>query len=120
MKKCLIITTLCLILSTPAFASDGPLSHPKCVGEVTSSQGRDTRHLHEHCYEDKDTQTSEKNADALKLGLKADAPNLIRLTENSTIGVEGGKDMRHTSSSEGWFGFLKFTWTGTLFDRTKD
>jgi hypothetical protein len=53
------------------------------------------------------------------LGIKADAPNLVSLSENWKLGVEGGKDLNGSSVEDGWFGFLKVTFTGTLFDAQK-
>jgi hypothetical protein len=55
-----------------------------------------------------------KSAEDLVFGAKADAPNLILLPYNFSLGVEGGKDLLGTSLSEGWFVFGKVTWNGTL------
>ena len=58
-------------------------------------------------------------------GATIDAPNLIRLTTNLTLGLEGGKDLytnpfRSNSAwledDKGFFGYFKITYTGTLFN----
>lgn len=62
------------------------------------------------------------------LGAKFDAPNLIRFTDNLTLGIEGGKDLYTNIFQEtgywveddkGYFGYIKVTWTGTLKDFRK-
>ena len=62
---------------------------------------------------------NEKLATDTVVGAKADAPNLIKLAKNWTLGVEGGKDLLNTTPDEGWFIFGKITFSGTLFDLTK-
>lgn len=61
-------------------------------------------------------------------GVKVDAPNLVRVTENTTIGVEAGKDLATdigyndfdwNEADKGYFGYVKVTWSGNLFDFTK-
>lgn len=65
---------------------------------------------------DTDTRIDNKNNDDAILGLKADAPNLINLTNNSSIGLEASKDLNRTSAKEGWAAYLKYTWEGSLLD----
>jgi len=57
-----------------------------------------------------------KPIDEIVFGAKADAPNLLRLSENWTIGAEASKDLRRTASDEGWEVFGKLTYTGSIFD----
>lgn len=62
-------------------------------------------------------------------GAKIDAPNLVRFTENLTLGLEGGKDIWQNvgypdeknlfEDDLGYFGYVKMTYTGTLFDLSK-
>jgi hypothetical protein len=41
-----------------------------CVGKsITDEAGKDYRHLHEHCYEDKDTNTHAKRKNPVGVGL---------------------------------------------------
>ena len=60
------------------------------------------------------------NGEWRELGAKADAPNLIRLTDNLTIGVEAFKDTYYTNSKEGWGGYAKIVWTQSVLDFLKD
>ena len=61
-------------------------------------------------------------------GVKVDAPNLVKVTKNTTIGVEAGKDLATdigyndfdwNEADKGYFGYVKVTWVGNLFDFTK-
>ena len=52
-------------------------------------------------------------------GAKLDFPNLIQLTENSSLGIEGSKDLYQTDSREGWAGYLKFTSKFSFVDLRK-
>jgi len=54
-----------------------------------------------------------------EIGVKADAPYLVKVKEDWFIGVEGGKDLEDADINEGWFAFLKVTFTGTIFDFSK-
>lgn len=54
-----------------------------------------------------------------EFGAKADAPFLVELTDNLYVGFEGGKDLYRTDADEGWFGYGKVTYTGTLFSFKK-
>jgi hypothetical protein len=62
---------------------------------------------------------SYEQAGKTQIGAKIDAPNLIRLTDNWTIGVEGSKDLYLTDGREGWQVYGKATYTGTWFDFRK-
>jgi len=56
-----------------------------------------------------------KPYDDLVLGAKFDAPNLIQITDNLTIGIEGSKDLLYTNAKEGWTAYGKLTYHGCLF-----
>ena len=60
-----------------------------------------------------------KHLDDWILGAKFDAPNIIRLNQNWTIGAEVFKDFLQTDINQGWGAFGKVTWTGTFFDFSK-
>lgn len=60
-----------------------------------------------------------REGQARELGAKFDAPNLIRLTDNLTIGAEAFKDTYYTRAEEGWGGFIKLTFSPTLLDFSK-
>ena len=113
MKKLALILAI-LIIPTLASAATYPIKY----------FDKDSHYKHDHDayrYTEVDIpDTNAKDQSDDVLGLKADAPNLVRLTKNTTIGVEAGKDLNKTSAKEGWFGFLKVTWTGTFFDFSKD
>lgn len=58
------------------------------------------------------------------VGVKLDMPNLIRFSKNWTLGLEGGKDLYSDvftdqgywlEDDKGYFGYLKITYSGTLF-----
>jgi len=59
-------------------------------------------------------------------GVKVDAPNLIQLTKNTTLGIEGGKDIMkdvfrndtrdYFESDKGYFAYLKVTYWGCLLN----
>lgn len=101
----------CLILSLfvlPTFADE--TSQPNW-DNPTSYKERVYPHTHSA-----DIIDPGKSDDDIVLGLKADAPNLVRLSELWTLGLEGGKDMDHTNLDEGWFAFAKVTFSGSLLD----
>lgn len=58
-------------------------------------------------------------------GGKADAPRLVKITKDLTIGVEGGKELAngffssYLEDDKGYFGYIKVTYWGSLFDLTK-
>jgi len=60
--------------------------------------------------------TGAKDAADWAIGAKADAPNLIRLTDNLHIGGEVTKDLHHTSADEGWGVYAKVTYTGCFIN----
>jgi len=116
MKKLLLIS-LCFVLCLPLTAYAGG-SYDPCDSDYKSK-------IYNECSPhtvdtDTDTHRNDKSSTDLKTGVKLDAPNIIRLTKNTTLGVEGGKDLLGTNRNEGWFVFGKITWTGTFFDFTKD
>lgn len=126
MKKAILIAMIAVFALTvgtfPVFAGEaketsGATWETPHEGFTEWLNNNEIDHTHE--YEDKDTHKDQKSAEDLKAGVKADAPNVIRLTKNTTIGVEGGKDLVKTNAKEGWFVFGKVTWTGTLFDFSK-
>lgn len=63
-------------------------------------------------------------------GVKIDAPNLVQISDNWTLGAEGGKDViknvfydsddRYFEADKGYFAYVKVTYSGTLFDFRKD
>ena len=65
-------------------------------------------------------------------GAKVDAPNLIRFTDNLTLGLEGGKDIAtdvfykagegvsYYEADRGYFAYAKITYTGSLFSFNKN
>lgn len=55
----------------------------------------------------------------VQAGPMADAPNLVKISDNWYLGFEGGKDEVYTNTSKGWFGYAKVTYTGTLLDFSK-
>lgn len=61
-------------------------------------------------------------------GIMFDAPYLIRFTKNWTLGLEGGKEIylnafqdsaTWVEDDKGFFGFIKITYSGTLFSFAK-
>lgn len=63
----------------------------------------------------------------MDVGAKIDAPNLIRITKDITVGIEASKgmladvfnDRYYFEDDKGFQGFIKITWTGTLFSFVK-
>lgn|SRR3990167_1685435 len=55
-----------------------------------------------------------------EFGAKLDAPNLVRINDDWTIGTEGGKDLWRTDVNEGWFVYGKITYSGTLINLKKE
>ena len=59
-------------------------------------------------------------------GIKVDAPNLIQLSEKTTLGIEGGKNIMkdvfrndtrdYFESDKGYFIYLKVTYSGCLLN----
>jgi len=82
---------------------------------LTNILNKNTCFLHTHEYNPYQTR--------LVVGAKADLPNLVRFTKNSTLGLEGGKDLyndpfmdsgRATEDDKGYFAYVKYTYTGTI------
>lgn len=65
---------------------------------------------------DTDTQIDDKHYGDPKLGVMLDAPSLVLLPWDWSLGAEGGKDLYLTNTSEGWFAYIKLTWSGTLLN----
>jgi len=57
-----------------------------------------------------------KDSEDWVVGVKADAPNLVKLSESWSLGAEISKDLHNTNVSEGWEAYAKLTWTGSIFD----
>jgi len=62
------------------------------------------------------------------VGAKIDAPDLIVITDNLSIGLEGGKNLANNVFQEdshwveddkGYFGYVKITYWGSLLDFSK-
>lgn len=102
MKKLILIIVL-LSLSTVAHAGEEYHSKKKIVKNYTTNNYSTT------------------NVDSYEneFGAKLDAPYLVQLSENWYVGVEGGKDLYETNADQGWFGYGKVTYTGTLFSFVK-
>ncbi len=54
--------------------------------------------------------------DDIVVGAKFDAPNIVRLNDNWSIGMEVSKDLNQTGIQEGWVGYGKLTYTGSLIN----
>ena len=62
-------------------------------------------------------------------GIKLDAPDLIKISDDVTIGIEGGKDVMtdifypdtfdYVEADKGYFGYVKVTVKWTLLDFSK-
>ena len=61
-------------------------------------------------------------------GVKVDAPQLVKLSENWALGAEGGKDIvnnllysdsDYLEADRGYFGYVKVTYNGTLLNLKK-
>lgn len=100
---------------------------------VGSSTHTEAIREHVHEYTDTDTTIPDTDTHAKQthntIGVKVDAPNLVKLTKNTTIGIEGGKDIAHDlfypddygyfEADRGYFGYVKLTYKGNLFDFSK-
>lgn len=110
MRKCLLFIYLFLFLTQISYA--GESSHYKPVKFIKIIKNYNS-------FENYNTQvnnTFNNFTDENRFGAKLNAPNLVRLTENWYVGVEGGKDLYHTNLHDGWFAYGKLTYSGTLFD----
>jgi len=72
--------------------------------------------------------TGQADAIEMNVGGKVDAPNLVRLTKNITVGVEASKGVLNDVFSESRYwveddldfeGYVKLTYTGTWFSFAK-
>jgi hypothetical protein len=72
MKKvlCLVCVTG-LIFTSMAYANS---EESDCLGEYTSVDGKDYRHLHEHCYEDSNSHGKRKTP----VGIGVDIPLVVK------------------------------------------
>lgn len=94
-KKLILIAVLVVLFVVPAMAEEtdrGIYTTPS--SGITDWLNSNDDFLHRHPYIDTDTHADVKPSTDWVLGAKADLPNLIRLTRNLTIGVEGGKDLK--------------------------
>ena len=110
MKKVLLTVLLVLGLSSYVSAGDtGGADWDKGHGKA-----------HDHGY-------STPDAVQAVAGVKVDAPNLVKLSTNFSLGVEAGKDVianpfgsrEYIEDDHGYFGYLKVTYTGSLLDLSK-
>ena len=112
----LVLLAVCLI-AAPAFAE----TTTKAVYSVPSSQGfedflNDQNYLtHNHSY----NMENYLEKDDLVLGAKVDMPLLLRITEALSLGIEASKNCVQTNMKEGYEGYVKLTYTGTLLDLRK-
>ena len=58
-------------------------------------------------------------------GIKVDAPNLVGITKNLSLGVEGGKDVMtdvfteeldYVEDDKGYWGYVKITYKGCILN----
>ena len=103
MKKLLLVLAL-VLLTTPAFAR--PPKKPVVINNTTNVTNVTNNTIDD---ESKDTVA----------GVKVDAPNLIEITPVWHVGVEGFKNFVNTTSQEGWGGYVKVTYSGTLLNMNK-
>jgi len=102
MRKCiLVLMVICLALSVTVVADAGHRSKTSVVAQ-------------------------EDNYNVA--GAKLDAPNLVKFSENWTLGAEGGKDIvknifyddnAYLEADKGYFAYIKVTYSGNIFDLTK-
>jgi len=121
MKKVLLALVLVAFLAVAAFAETTSRAVYKTPSNTLTTFLNTNKYIsHTHQVEAKKPR--------LVVGIKADAPNLVRFTKNLTLGVEGGKEMYNdlfmdhgyaTEDDKGYFAFVKVTFAGTLFDFSK-
>ena len=92
MKRIILVLALLVAIASPAFA----------YSWSSSTSNVNYKHQDDPIY-----------------GAKVDLPNLIKLTENLSIGAEGSKDLNQTDVNEGWAVFGKVTWTGRIIEFSK-
>lgn len=61
-------------------------------------------------------QTIEDNTDNFTTKAGIDAPNLIRLSSNWTVGAQLEKQLNSTNIEEGWGMLIKATYSGSFID----
>ena len=116
--KTVIALIVGMLIAVPAFA------------ETVQVQDRHLfhQHINEVTVHDKTVNTDTDTTIENQVGVKVDAPNIIKLTKNSSIGVEASKDViqwkkndgkYYPGIKEGYSGYVKFTWLGTFFDFSK-
>lgn len=103
--KNILLTAIILSLAVPASAS---------ISKKTVKQFKD--HINDESLHKHTAPYDGKEATDTKLGIKADAPNLIKITQNSSVGAEVSKDLRDTAADEGWAFWAKYTYSGSLLD----
>jgi len=113
MRTVLLVVLAVMLFVVPAVAEEtdrGIYTTPS--SGLTDWLNDNDDFYHRHAYNVPDTQD-------WVLGAKVDAPNLIRLTKNVTIGVEVTKDVNDTNFDEGWAAYGKLTYAGSLIDISK-
>jgi hypothetical protein len=104
MKKAIVLAIALLMLGTfPVFA--------ETVTSSDEQHGAHTVTVHDPVVLEGQ---AEKPLDEWVLGAKFDAPNLVELSENWSIGAEASKDLRFTSADEGWSAYAKVTYKGCI------
>lgn len=117
MKTVLLVILAVALIATPVFAD----TTTKADYSVPSSQAFENflntqEHLtHNHGY----NMENYVEKDDYVLGVKADAPNLVIITDNVSVGVEASKNFVQTSLKEGVEAYVKVTYKGSLFDFRK-
>lgn len=120
MKKLILVLTLLLIPS---------LSHASaCVGDCSTTNNTYNtynRYINKTFKEYINETTNDSYYSTYnqkvpnEYGIKIDAPYLVEMTGEWYLGIEGGKNLYNTASDEGWFGYGKVTFLGTLFSFKK-
>lgn len=113
MKK-IVLALMILGLATPAFAGGHSSHSPIIVKKYTTVK---------KYYSSTTNVTNVTNltdeSSRNEYGAKLDAPNLVRLNKNWTIGTEAGKDFNGASSDEGYFVYGKVIYSGTVLNLSK-
>jgi len=105
MKKLFMLFAAIALIAVPA----GGWVFAETVTSSDEAHGEHTVTVH-------DATELIKDNDQPILGAKADAPNLIRLTDNLHLGAEVSKDLHRTDADQGWAAFAKVTYTGCWFN----
>lgn len=120
MKKLILTLSILLILPISAFAN-------ACAGDCSTTNNTYNtynKYIHktfkQYINETNESYTTiNQQSVPNEYGIKVDAPYLVEFNNDWYFGVEGGKDIYNTSSDEGWFGYGKITFMGTLFSFSK-